>query len=114
MADILNAQGKLTFLRAHDVGTGWGPPTDFLDVEAVFILDSTPSNAYGFQMRADANEPVREAMFSLLRDAFVHDLTVSADYSIDPGKHNGTAFRIALIKTTTGVGPPIGPPVAVQ
>ena len=51
-------------------------------------------------MRTDANQPVREAMFSLLRDAFVHDLTVSADYSIDPGKNNGLAFRIALIRTS--------------
>jgi hypothetical protein len=101
MADILNKQGKLTFLRAHDVGTGYGPPTDQLDVEAVFILDSAPSDAFGFQMRTDANQPVREAMFSLLRDAFVHDLTVSADYSIDAGKHNGVAFRIALVRTSS-------------
>jgi hypothetical protein len=98
MADIKNHQGKLTFLRAHDVGTGWGPPNDELDVEVIFILDSDPEGAYGFQLRTDANQPVREAMFSLLRDAYVHNLTVSADYFIDPGKHNGTAFRIALVR----------------
>ena len=32
MADILEKVGKLTFLRAHDVGTKYGPPTDELDV----------------------------------------------------------------------------------
>lgn len=101
MADILNKQGKLTFLRAHDVGTGYGPPNDQLDVEAVFILDSAPTSAFGFQMRADGNQPVREAMFSLLREAIVHDLTVSADYFLDPGKSNGVAFRIALIRTSS-------------
>jgi hypothetical protein len=37
-------------------------------------------------------------MFSLLRDAFVNDLTVIADYLIDPGKENGVAIRIALIR----------------
>ncbi len=98
MADLKNSQGKLTFLRAHDVGTGWGPPNDQLDVEVVFILDSDPQGAYGFQLRADNNQPVREAMFSLLRDAYVNNLTVSADYFIDPGKHNGLAFRVALIR----------------
>jgi hypothetical protein len=112
MADILNKQGKLTFLRAHDVGTRYGPPNDQLDVEAVFILDSAPTDAFGFQLRADANQPVREAMFSLLREAFVHDLTVSADYSIDPGKKNGIAFRIALVRTSSPVGPVVHHPTA--
>lgn len=98
MADLKNSQGKLTFLRAHDVGTGWGPPSDQLDVEVVFMLDSVPQGAFGFQLRADANEPVREAMVGLLRDAFVNNLKVSVDYFIDPGKHNGRAFRIALVR----------------
>ena len=98
MADLKNSEGKLTFLRAHDVGTGFGPPTDFLDVEVVFILDSAPQNAFGFQLRTEANEPVREAMVGLLRDAYVNNLKVSVDYFIDPGKHNGRAFRIALVR----------------
>jgi hypothetical protein len=98
MADLKNSEGKLTFLRAHDVGTGFGPPTDFLDVEVVFILDSVPQGAFGFQLRTDANEPVREAMVGLLRDAYVNNLKVSVDYFIDPGKHNGRAIRIALVR----------------
>ena len=40
MPDLLEKTGKIIFLRAHDLGTGYGPPNDFLDVEAVFILDS--------------------------------------------------------------------------
>ena len=98
MADLKNSQGKLTFLRAHDVGTGFGPPSDQLDVEVVFMLDSVPKGAFGFQLRNDANEPVREAMVGLLRDAYVNNLKVSVDYFIDPGKHNGRAFRIALVR----------------
>lgn len=98
MADLKNSQGKLTFLRAHDVGTGWGPPSDQLDVEVVFMLNSVPQGAFGFQLRTDANEPVREAMLGLLRDAYVNNFTVSVDYFIDPGKHNGRAFRIALVR----------------
>ena len=98
MADLRSSQGTLTFLRAHDVGTGFGPPNDQLDVEVVFILNSDPQAAFGFQLRTDANQPVREAMVGLLRDAFVNNLTVAVDYFIDPGKHNGRAIRIALLR----------------
>lgn len=98
MADLLNREGKVSFLRAHDVGTGWGPPGDELDVEAVFMLQEFAGDAYGFQLRIDAERATREAMFALLRSAFVNELTVSVDYFIDPGKHNGRAIRIALIR----------------
>ncbi len=100
MTDLLERIGKIVFLRAHDVGTAYGPPYDQLDVEAVFILDSAPDGAYGFQLRDDGNRPAREAMFSLLREAFVHNLTVIADYLIEPGRKNGIAIRVALIRET--------------
>jgi hypothetical protein len=98
MADLLERSGKITFLRAHDVGTAYGPPSDQLDVEAVFILDSAPDSAYGFQLRDDSNRPAREAMFSLLREALVHDLNVIADFLVEPGHKNGIAIRIALTR----------------
>lgn len=100
MPDLLEKTGKIVFLRAHDLGTAYGPPNDQLDVEAVFILNALGDGAYGFQLRNDDNLPARQAMFSLLRDAFVHNLTVITDYLIDPGKINGTAFRVALIRQT--------------
>ena len=40
IGSVLAAQGKLTFLRVHDVGTGYGPPSDFINVEVVIKLDS--------------------------------------------------------------------------
>jgi hypothetical protein len=96
--DLLEKTGKLVFLRAHDLGTGYGPANDKLDVEAVFILNALDEGSYGFQLRNDYNLPARQAMFALLRDAFVHDLTVVADYLIEPGHHNGTAIRVALTR----------------
>lgn len=33
-ADLVQSSGKITFLRVHDVGTGFGPPTDFIDALA--------------------------------------------------------------------------------
>jgi hypothetical protein len=100
MSDLLEKTGKIVFFRAHDVGTKYGPPTDQLDVEAVFILNAINDGAYGFQLRNDGNLPARQAMFSLLRDAFVNNLAVTADYLIDPGKKNGVAIRIALTRLT--------------
>ena len=101
MPDLLEKTGKIVFLRAHDVGTAYGPPNDQLDVEAVFILNAFGEGAYGFQLRNDDYLPARQAMFSLLREAFANDFTVIADYYIEPGRINGTAIRVALIRHTT-------------
>jgi hypothetical protein len=101
MPDLLEKTGKIVFLRAHDVGTAYGPPNDQLDVEAVFILNAFGEGAYGFQLRNDDYLPARQAMFSLLREAFANNFTVIADYYIEPGRINGTAIRVALIRDTT-------------
>ena len=106
MSNLLEKTGKIVFLRAHDPGTKYGPPNDQLDVEAVFILNAINDGAYGFQLRNDGNLPARQAMFSLLRDAFVNNLPVTADYLIDPGKNNGVAIRIALTRNQPGLIPP--------
>jgi hypothetical protein len=107
MADLLEKSGKIVFLRAHDVGTAYGPPNDQLDVETVFILNAIGTGAYGFQLRNDGNLPARQAMFSLLRDAFVNNFTVTVDYLIDPGKQNGVAIRVALTHDSALATPPV-------
>ncbi|MCS7480643.1 hypothetical protein ACFFQW_20665 [Umezawaea endophytica] len=94
----LNTTGKLTFLRVHDVGTGFGPPADFIDTEAVLKINTEPARAMGFQLRNDGNRVARQGMLDLLRDAFANNLTVSVDYDIDAGRQNGVAMRVALVK----------------
>jgi hypothetical protein len=101
MADLVERSGKITFLRAHDVGGAFGPASDRIDVEAVFILDSAHDSAYGFQLRNDTNRPAREAMFSLLRDALANDLHVIADALVEPGHKNGIAIRVAVTRSST-------------
>jgi hypothetical protein len=96
--DLLEAQGRITFLRVHDLGTGFGPPNDFLDVEAVIQLDSQPGKGFGFQLRNDQNQPAREGMLQLLRDAFAGNEPVTIDFLRSTGKNNGTIIRVALIK----------------
>ncbi|PRY44992.1 hypothetical protein [Umezawaea tangerina] len=95
---LLQTTGKLTFLRVHDVGGGFGPPTDFLDTEAILKLNTEPNRAMGFQLRNDGNRPVRQGMLDLLRDAFNNNWTVSVDYNLDAGRQNGVAIRVALVK----------------
>jgi hypothetical protein len=107
MSNLLEKTGKIVFLRAHDLGTGFGPPNDFLDVEAVFILNAIGDGAFGFQLRNDDKLPARQAMFSLLRDAFVNNLTVTADFFIDSGKKNGVAIRVALRRNQIRPLPPV-------
>ena len=94
----LEASGKVTFLRVNDVGTGYGPPTDFLDVEVVMMLDSLPNQAFGFQLRNDNQQFARQGMLNLLRDAFNNNWSALIDYNIDAGKHNGVIIRVALVK----------------
>jgi hypothetical protein len=96
---LLNAQGKLTLLRVHDLGTGFGPPTDFIDVEAVVQLDSQPGKSFGFQLRNDRNRPARQGMLDLMRDAFTNKLKVSIDFLIVQGKSNGVIIRSSLLQS---------------
>jgi hypothetical protein len=91
---VLAAEGKLNFLRVHDVGTGWGPPNDFLDVEVVIKLDSQQDRAFGFQLRDDSNAHAHSRMVDLLRDAFNRDSRVRIDYIDRPGRSNGRILRV--------------------
>jgi len=93
---IFAAEGKVTLLRAHDVGTGFGPPADFIDAEVVVRLDSQPGRSFGFQLRNDTNEGARRAMLNLLRDAFNHNWTVRIDY-VDSGGNNSLLLRTTIL-----------------
>lgn len=95
---LLQSSGKLTFLRVHNPGGRFGPPSDQIDVEVVMKLDSEPNRAMGFQLRNDDNRPARQGMLDLLRDAFSHNWTAIVDYELDDGKSNGVAIRVALQK----------------
>jgi len=91
---LANAQGRITFLRVHDVGTGFGPPSDLIDGEVVIRLDTLPGRGFGFQLRADGNESVAHGMLDLLRDAFERNRPMSIDY-IRTGLRNGRILRVA-------------------
>jgi len=100
---LLEDSGKLSLLRVHDVGTGYGPETDFIDVEAVIWLDTKPGMAFGFQLRNDDHRPARQGMLDVLRDAFNNNWIVTIDYEIEPGKNNGVILRVWLTKPPSHV-----------
>ncbi len=96
----LKATGKVTFLRVNDMGLGFGPPEDHIDVEVVTKLNVIPELNLGFQLRNDANQPARNGMLNLLRDGFVNNKTVSLDYCLiqtTPRRKNGILFRVELL-----------------
>jgi hypothetical protein len=94
----VNASGKVTMLRVHDLGTGFGPPSDFIDVEVVIFLDSQPGKGFGFQLRDDNKLPARQGMLDLLRDGFAHNFVVNIDYMPLPGRNNAVIIRTWLTK----------------
>jgi hypothetical protein len=94
IGSLIEIVGHITFLLAQDPGSGYGKVPNFLDCEAVVQLAEQPLRAFGFQLRADANEPARMEMFDLLRSAFVARRPVRLDY-VTTGPRVGQIIRVA-------------------
>ena len=90
---IKSITGPVEFLRVHVVGTKYGPPQDQLDAEVIVKLKSQVG-AYGFQLRADGNLPVGEAMLGLVSDAFDAGKPITLEYEELPGKTNHPIIRV--------------------
>ena len=91
--------GKIKLLRTNDLGHVWGPPNDAIHTEVTVVLDSAKDMGFGFVLRAgDDNLPSRLAMLSMLRDAFIHNLTICIFYDIVEGKKNGHLRRVEFTK----------------
>lgn len=95
--------GHITLLRVHDMGTGYGPPLDFLDDEVIVWLDTEPGKAYGFKLRigptgddvnpGDPDAFAEKGMLKLVRDAFNKNKLVRFDY-IRTGLRNNHIIRV--------------------
>jgi hypothetical protein len=101
---VVNMSGRLNLLRVHDRGTKFGPPSDQIDVEVVIGFQNRPNDFFGFQLRQDANTPVREGMLGLLRDGFNHNWIVHVDFDQQANHHNSVLFRVWLTKPASGPG----------
>jgi hypothetical protein len=99
---LLNNSGKIKMLRVNEVGDRFGPAADFIEAEVIVQLDhQTGDTASGFKLRADANQPVRQGMLDLLRDAFNHGWRVHFDHEVPAGKAKGIIVRVWVTKDLT-------------
>lgn len=88
---IRTATGKLAYLRIHRLGGGFGPQSDFIDVEVVVGINQV-RGGFGFTLRNDDSRFAHQGMLDLLRDAFNSGTIVEIEYAVDPGeseKDNG-------------------------
>lgn len=92
----VSLSGNITAVDIRDVGTGYGPPSDFIDVEVIIKLDSQPGRAFGFQLRNDNSRPVRQAMYDLIRDAYRNNWRVTIDILQNPNKKNAVIYAIRV------------------
>lgn len=92
----VSLSGKITVIDIRDVGTGYGPPSDFIDAEVIIKLDSQGGRAFGFQLRNDNNRPARQAMYDLLLDAYRNSWRVTIDILQNPNKNNAIIYAVRV------------------
>lgn len=96
---LLATTGAVEWIRVNQVGTGYGPPTDFIDGEVIFKFKGL-NKRFGFQMREGANLAVAQGALSLLQESMRRTKwTVEIDFN-DCGGNNHTlgAYRVRLIR----------------
>ncbi len=81
-SEIRTATGKLTLLRVNE--SGW--------YHVTAKLDSEPQRALTFALGGSS----KEAMFGLLRDAFVRNLTVEISSKSYPKSSDNTITQVTL------------------
>jgi hypothetical protein len=107
---LLHLSGKITLLRVNEVGDTFGPANDNIKAEVIVRLDTHPPNGVsGFNLLTDENQPVRQGMLDLLRDAFNYGWRANIDHMVDPPKTKGQIIRVWITKDP----PPAGLPVDV-
>ena len=94
IGSLIETVGHINFLRAHELGSGFGKSPNFLDCEVIVKLVEDPLRAFGFKLRADANQPARVEMLDILRSAFIAHRPVRLDYHTT-GPRAGEIIRVA-------------------
>jgi hypothetical protein len=94
IGSLIETVGHITFLRAHELGSGYGKLPNFLDCEVIVQLAEEPVRAFGFKLRTDSNEPARREMFDMLRSAFIAGRPIRLDYQTI-GPRVGEIIRVA-------------------
>ncbi len=88
--------GRITIIDIREIGIGYGPSSDRINVDVIIHLDSAPQRAFGFQLRNDQQLQVRKAMLELLKDAFRNNWTVTIDINDVPGRSNAVIHAVRV------------------
>jgi dienelactone hydrolase len=71
---------RISMLRAHRLGGGYGPPNDFIDAEIIAQLNERPGETFGLQLRNDQTYPAASTMFHHLRSALTNRSQIRLGY----------------------------------
>ena len=93
MNSLQVAIGNITLLRVHDLETGFGPPDDELDAEAIVLLDTEPEKAFGFKLRTGTDRPDAHGKLLALRDALDNNQRVRLEF-LRTGCRTGQIVRV--------------------
>lgn len=88
--------GKITLFRAQYTGLEIGPPNDRLDAEVLVTLDSEPDLVFGIPYHKE--NPAAENMIATLREAYLHDMPVTVQAPMLPGRKHLRLIWVQLGK----------------
>ena len=88
--------GKITLFRAQIQGLEIGPPNDRLDAEVLVTLDSQPDTVFGISYHKE--DPAARTMIETLREAYLHDMPVTVQAPLLPGRKHLRLIWVQLGK----------------
>ena len=94
---VQRTTGRISMLRVHEVGTGYGSSTDPIEGEVIIQLDTHGKNGFGFPLRLDGGQMTHKGMLDLFRDAFSNDWSVQIEYQ-KTGPSNATILRAKRVQ----------------
>ena len=92
----MTVSGKISLFRAQIAGLEIGPPNDRLDAEVLVTLDSQPDTVFGISYHKE--DPVARTMIETLREAYLHDMPVTVQAPMLPGRKHLRLIWVQLGK----------------
>ena len=86
--------GKVKLIRSQIKGLEIGSKQDFLDAEVLVTLEGQPGKVFGFRYHDD--NPERNSMESLLREAYFRGLPVTISHKMEPLKKHKSIIWVQL------------------
>ena len=95
-AAMVTLSGKISLFRAQIQGLEIGPPNDRLDAEVLVTLDSRPDTVFGISYHKE--DPAARTMIETLREAYLHDMPVTVQAPLMPGRKHLRLIWVQLGK----------------